>query len=153
MGSVKAALAGPGVLRDPNQGKVVCDARDFAVTFTRLPIPDVPKSQPYYHREQVEEMAHFGTLRVFRTVGIYAYRRDFLDIFAKLPPTPFERLERLEQLRALEHGVQVLVPTTRGTSIEVNTPDDLARAEAAFAGWLEARSRGGETCARPSSSS
>ncbi len=153
MGSVKAALAGPEVLQDPNQGKVVCDARDFAVTFTRLPIPEVSKNQPYYHREQIEEMAHFGTLRVFRTVGIYAYRRDFLDIFAKLPPTPFERLERLEQLRALEHGVQVQVPTTRGASIEVNTPDDLARAEAAFARWLEARGRGGETCARPSSSS
>jgi len=193
MGSVKAALAGPEVLRDPNQGKVVCDAQDFAVTFTRLPVPDVspevlrpevPSEGPsearadsrhdaradsleaqadaesarlegkaYFNQDKVEEMAHFGTLRVFRTVGIYAYRRDFLDVFAKLPPTPFERLERLEQLRALEHGVQVLVPTTRGTSIEVNTPDDLARAEAAFARWLEARGRGGETCARPSSSS
>ena len=110
MGSVKATLAGPEVLRDPNQGKVVCDAEDYAVTFTRLPIPDVPKDQPYYHREKIEEMVHFGTLRVFRTVGIYAYRRDFLDVFAKLPPTPFERLERLEQLRALEHGVAVKVP-------------------------------------------
>jgi len=163
MGSVKVALAGPAVLRDPNQGKVVCDAEDFAVTFTRLPIPlevsrpevpaggradsvdaradseNVPKNQPYFNRDRIEEMAHFGTLRVFRTVGIYAYRRDFLDVFAKLPPAPFERRERLEQLRALEHGVPVKVPTTRGASIEVNTPEDLASAEAAFAGWLAAR--------------
>ncbi len=169
MGSVKATLAGPEVLRDPNQGKVVCDAEDYAVTFTRLPIPDVPPEvlraaqadsenarlggKAYFNQDKVEEMAHFGTLRVFRTVGIYAYRRDFLDVFAKLPPTPFERLERLEQLRALEHGVPVRVPTTRGASIEVNTPEDLARAEAAFARRLEARNRGGDTCARPSSSS
>jgi len=153
MGSVKAALAGPAVLRDPNQGKVVCDAEDFAVTFTRLPIPDVSTDQLYFNRERIEEMAHFGTLRVFRTVGIYAYRRDFLDVFAKLPPAPFERRERLEQLRALEHGVPVKVPTTRGASIEVNTPEDLARAEAAFAGWVAARRTGGNTCARPNSSS
>jgi len=177
MGSVKTALTGPEVLHDPNQGKVVCDAEDFAVTFTRLPIPlevprpevptegradsiearadveNVPATQPYFNREKVEEMAHFGTLRVFRTVGIYAYRRDFLDVFAKLPPTPFERRERLEQLRALEHGVPVKVPTTRGASVEVNTPEDLARAEAAFARWIEARHSGGNTCARPNSSS
>jgi len=153
MGSVKTALAGPDVLRDPNQGKVVCDAEDFAVTFTRLPIPEVRKDQPYFNRAKVEEMAHFGTLGVFRTVGIYAYRRDFLDVFAKLPPTPFERRERLEQLRALEHGVPVKVPTTRGASLEVNTPEDLARAEAAFARWIEARHSGGNTCARPNSSS
>jgi 3-deoxy-manno-octulosonate cytidylyltransferase (CMP-KDO synthetase) len=133
MGSVKTALAGPDALADPNQGKVVCDAMDFAVTFTRLPIPGVPAGAAYFHREEVERMAAFGTLRVFRTVGIYAYRREFLDVFAKLPPSPFERRERLEQLRALEHGVPVKVPTTRAASIEVNTPEDLVRAEAMFA--------------------
>jgi 3-deoxy-manno-octulosonate cytidylyltransferase (CMP-KDO synthetase) len=133
MGSVKTELAGPGVLADPNQGKVVCDALDFALTFTRLPVPDVPAGTEYFNREKVEGLAASGALRVFRTVGIYAYRREFLDVFTKLPPSPFERRERLEQLRALEHDVPVKVPTTRGASIEVNTPADLVRAEAELA--------------------
>jgi CMP-2-keto-3-deoxyoctulosonic acid synthetase len=55
------------------------------------------------------------------------YRREFLLHFTKLPPTPLEQLEQLEQLRALEHGYRIKVGTTRYTSVEVNTPDDLAR--------------------------
>jgi 3-deoxy-manno-octulosonate cytidylyltransferase (CMP-KDO synthetase) len=123
-------MPGPAALRDPNLGKVVCDAEDFAITFSRFPLPEVPPGQACFNQKRVEEMAREGYLEVFRTVGVYAYRRDFLKEFARLKPTPFERRERLEQLRALEHGVAVKVPTTRFVSLEVNTPEDLARAEA-----------------------
>jgi 3-deoxy-manno-octulosonate cytidylyltransferase (CMP-KDO synthetase) len=132
MGSLKTKVPGPEALRDPNLGKVVCDRNDFAVTFSRLPLPDVPPSLTYFNQKRVEEMRREGYLEVFRTVGIYAYRRDFLKEFASLKPTPFEHEERLEQLRALEHGVAVKVPTTAFVSIEVNTPADLAKAEAAM---------------------
>jgi len=132
MGSLKTKLPGPEVLRDPNLGKVVCDRDDFAVTFSRHPLPEVPPGERCFNQKRVEEMARGGYLEVFRTVGLYAYRRDFLKEFAELSPTPFERQERLEQLRALEHGVAVKVPTTAYVSIEVNTPADLERAEAAL---------------------
>ncbi len=133
MGSLKTKLPGAEALRDPNLGKVVCDSNDFAVTFSRHPLPEVPGNARCFNQGRVEEMAREGYLEVFRTVGIYAYRRDFLKEFANLKPTPFERQERLEQLRPLEHGVAVKVPTTAYVSIEVNTPADLAKAEAAMA--------------------
>jgi 3-deoxy-manno-octulosonate cytidylyltransferase (CMP-KDO synthetase) len=139
MASLKGPVTGAEVLHDPNQGKVVCDAEEYAVTFTRLPIPEIVPGATYYNQAQVEEMAEFGTLRVWRTIGIYAYRREFLDVFTRLPPTPFEKRERLEQLRALEHAVAVKVPTTDYASIEVNVPEDLEKAEAAL---RRARHRG-----------
>ena len=133
MGSLKTPLPGPEVLADPNLGKVVCDKCDCAITFTRLPLPEAHAADSYFQQSRVEEMARQGYLEVFRTVGMYAYRRDFLKEFAKMSTTPFERKERLEQLRALEHGVVVKVPTTPFVSLEVNTPEDLERAEAAMA--------------------
>ncbi len=133
MGSLKSRLAGPEVLADPNQGKVVCDEADRAVTFSRLPIPAVAGDDAYFQQARVQEMARRGALEVFRTVGIYAYRRDFLKEFTQMPKGRFEQRERLEQLRALENGVAIQVPTTRGVSIEVNTPADLIKAEEALA--------------------
>ncbi|OGP82126.1 MAG: 3-deoxy-D-manno-octulosonate cytidylyltransferase [Deltaproteobacteria bacterium RBG_13_65_10] len=132
MASLKGPVTGPEVFHDRNQGKVVCDAEDYAVTFTRLPIPEIVPGAAYFNQVRVEEMAEFGILRVWRTIGIYAYRREFLDVFAKLPPTPFEKREHLEQLRALEHGVAMKVPTTHYTSIEVNVPEDIPKAEEAL---------------------
>ena len=58
------------------------------------------------------------------------YRRDFLLTLAALPPTPLERVELLEQLRALEHGYRVLAVETHFDSIGVDTPDDLERVRA-----------------------
>ena len=61
-------------------------------------------------------------------IGLYAYRRDTLLALAALPPTPLERSESLEQLRALEHGIPIRVLETAYVSIAVDTPDDLERA-------------------------
>ena len=71
-------------------------------------------------------------LRVWGHIGIYAYRRQFLLRFASLPQTPFERAERLEQLRALENGFEIAAPTVEHRPLAVDTPDDVERMEAAL---------------------
>jgi 3-deoxy-manno-octulosonate cytidylyltransferase (CMP-KDO synthetase) len=69
---------------------------------------------------------------VFHHIGIYAYRRDILERFAGLPPSPLELRERLEQLRALEAGMSIGVALVDTVPLGVDTPHDLARARAMF---------------------
>jgi 3-deoxy-manno-octulosonate cytidylyltransferase (CMP-KDO synthetase) len=69
---------------------------------------------------------------VFHHIGIYAYRRDILERFAALPPSPLEQRERLEQLRALEAGMSIGVALVDTVPLGVDTPQDLARARAMF---------------------
>ena len=68
--------------------------------------------------------------------GIYAYRKDILDRFVQLPPGKLENSEKLEQLRALENGIGIHVVTTHLTTIGVDTPEDLVKAEALLKGEL-----------------
>lgn len=134
MGTLKTEFERPQDRFDPNRGKVVVDERERALTFTRLPIiEDVPPDQRYFNRARVEaEHARRG-LHVYSDVGVYAYRREFLLRFASLAQTPFEKGERLEQLRALEHGYPISVPTVSHRALEVDTPEDLSRVEAVLA--------------------
>ncbi len=134
MGTLKTPLDRPEDRFDPNRGKVVVDERDRALTFTRLPIiDDVPRETAYWNRARVEaEHARRG-LVVWSDIGVYAYRREFLLRYARLPRTRFETSERLEQLRALEHGFEIAVPTVAHRALEVDTPEDLARVEAVLA--------------------
>ena len=67
-----------------------------------------------------------GAAAAFKHIGLYVYRRDFLLAFPQLPPTPLEALEKLEQLRALEHGYRIRVAATELASQGVDTPEDLA---------------------------
>jgi 3-deoxy-manno-octulosonate cytidylyltransferase (CMP-KDO synthetase) len=99
---------------DPNKVKVVCGADSNALYFSRSPIP--------YARD--------GGMpkEALRHIGVYAYRRDFLMKFAALPMGVLESIEKLEQLRALEHGYVIKVVRSVAPSIEVDTADDLARA-------------------------
>ncbi len=130
MGTLKTTLERPEDRFEPNRGKVVVDERDRALTFTRLPIvEDVPPGQEYFNRARVEaEHARRG-LVVYSDIGVYAYRRPFLLSYPKLSRTPFEQSERLEQLRALEHGYPIAVPTVSHRALEVDTPEDLERVE------------------------
>lgn len=138
MGTLKTALERPEDRFDPNRGKVVVDAQDRALTFTRLPIvDDVPAGQGYFNRERVEKEHARRPLVVWSDIGVYAYRRDFLLRYAALPQTPFELAERLEQLRALEHGYPIAVPTVEHRALEVDTPEDAARVEAVLRGEAE----------------
>ncbi len=134
MGTLKTALDRPEDRLDPNRGKVVVDERERALSFTRLPIiEDVRPEQAYFNRTLVEaEHARRG-LVVYSDIGVYAYRREFLLGYPKLARTPFEQSERLEQLRALEHGHEIAVPTVAHRALEVDTPEDLERVEAALA--------------------
>jgi 3-deoxy-manno-octulosonate cytidylyltransferase (CMP-KDO synthetase) len=103
--------------RNPSVVKVVCDAHDDALYFSRSPIP--------YWRDQAGVPA--GALR---HIGVYGYRRDFLLEFASWPPSRLEQVEKLEQLRAMERGYRLRVVRSVAPSPEVDTPDDLVRANA-----------------------
>ena len=97
----------------PNAVKVVFDSRLFALYFSRATVPfvrDRDKRADYYKHH-----------------GIYAYRRAFLRAFTALPEGILERLEALEQLRALEHGHRIRVVVTPHDSVEVDTPAELER--------------------------
>jgi 3-deoxy-manno-octulosonate cytidylyltransferase (CMP-KDO synthetase) len=135
MGTLKTALDRPEDLFDPNRGKVVVDAHDRALTFTRLPIVEhVPAGRDYFNRARVEALHAERALEVWSDIGVYAYRRAFLLRFARLERTRFEREERLEQLRALEHGYPISVPTVAHRGLEVDTLEDVARVEARLRG-------------------
>jgi 3-deoxy-manno-octulosonate cytidylyltransferase (CMP-KDO synthetase) len=108
---------------DPNVVKVVVDQLGFALYFSRAQIP--------YRRD-----AGGPRLSVYRHIGLYVYRRDFLLRLASLPPTPLERAESLEQLRALEHGYRIRVVDTAHSSVAVDTPEDLERVRRLAAGGL-----------------
>lgn len=122
MASLKTRIETPEDIFDPAITKVVTDLHDYALYFSKGPLP-------FCRNEWGEVLRHrtglptFVPPHVYCHVGLYAYRRPFLLHFAQLPPTPLEQLERLEQLRALEHGYRIKVATTSHTS----TPDDLAR--------------------------
>lgn len=101
---------------DPNRVKVVTDLRGRALYFSRSPIP-----WPGAEAEAPALLQH---------VGIYAYRRPFLLDYVALPPTPLERAEGLEQLRALEHGHAIAVAVVDWRGAPVDVPADVPRAEA-----------------------
>lgn len=116
MGSLKAEIRDEAELNNPNLVKVVVDRNDFALYFSRYPIP--------YFRDTAPLSLLTGH---FKHIGLYVYRRDFLLEYAGMPQTPLEEAEKLEQLRALENGYRIKVPTTRLQSLGVDTEDDLER--------------------------
>jgi 3-deoxy-manno-octulosonate cytidylyltransferase (CMP-KDO synthetase) len=115
MTTLACPLAEPGQRDDPNVVKVVCDRAGYALYFSRSPIPHMEEPDPAV---------------TLHHLGLYAFTRETVLRFPSLEPTPLEQLERLEQLRALEHGVRIRVCRTAVPAIEVNTPEDLERAEA-----------------------
>ncbi|MBT9146556.1 3-deoxy-manno-octulosonate cytidylyltransferase [candidate division NPL-UPA2 bacterium Unc8] len=90
--------------------KVVVDCNEFALFFSRLPIP--------YFRDQ-KRINHY------KHIGPYAYCKLFLHKLAKMPPTPLEKAEKLEQLRILENGYRIKMVKTRQGCPEVDTPEDI----------------------------
>lgn len=97
---------------DPNIVKVTVDRRSRALYFSRSLIP--------YHREIPGSRS--STRDYLKHVGLYAYRRDFLLKYVTLPPTPLEEAEKLEQLRALEHGHPIAVLEARVRHHGIDTP-------------------------------
>ena len=110
---------------NPNVVKVVTDAKGFALYFSRAPIPYIREHAGLRPTAHLQEGGIWG----YRHVGVYVYRRDFLLKFSRLRPTPLERTEGLEQLRALAHGCRIRVVEVEEPSVEVDTPEDLQKAE------------------------
>jgi len=120
MGTLKTPIASLEEFLNPNVVKVVTDREGFALYFSRAPIP--------HPRDFSADLAaHLVEVAPCKHVGLYVYRREFLLRYPHLPATPLENLEKLEQLRALEHGFRIRVVETALTSLGVDTPEDLER--------------------------
>ena len=103
---------------NPAAVKVVASLDGHALYFSRSLIPYPRNPDP--------------AVKYFKHIGVYAYRREFLLRFAELPPTPLEKAESLEQLRALEHGFRIRVVETPFQPVGVDTPEDLERVRLLF---------------------
>ncbi len=113
----------PEQLQDPNVVKVLVSADGIAMYFSRQPLATDLDGSFYKH------------------VGIYGFRRDALQSFCQLAPSPLEKLERLEQLRALERGFRIRVVLTVHDTIAVDTAADLVRVEQYMEALAAASSR------------
>jgi 3-deoxy-manno-octulosonate cytidylyltransferase (CMP-KDO synthetase) len=114
-----ATLAAPcktaADVANPNIVKVITDSSGKAIYFSRAPIP--------YDREKTG----IGDLKQYlRHLGIYAYRKEFLLKITSLPQTPLEKIEKLEQLRAIENGYGILVGKVEHTTDGIDTPEQYA---------------------------
>lgn len=120
-------------LLNPNVVKVVTDPAGFALYFSRSPIP-FPRAAVQAHGSLEAAVTAAPALldRYAKHTGMYIYRREFLLTYAKLPSTPLEQSELLEQLRALEHGYKIKVVKVAHRSIGVDTPEDLERVRKIF---------------------
>jgi 3-deoxy-manno-octulosonate cytidylyltransferase (CMP-KDO synthetase) len=111
---------------NPAVVKVVTDSRGFALYFSRSPIPHIRPSHALTLEESLR--ADERLLSNYRKhSGLYAYRSNFLQQFAKMEPSALERLESLEQLRALENGYAIRVVEVEHRSIGVDTRQDYER--------------------------
>lgn len=109
-------MSNPEEIKDENVVKVVLDKDDFALYFSRSPIPCFQEGQG----------------EVFRHLGFYAFRRDFLLEFSRWPETPLEKAEKLEQLRVLENGYRIKVVKSMGDSLGIDTTEDLEKAKSKY---------------------
>lgn len=135
IGTLAIRIKDRGEIFDPNVVKVVFNRNGFAFYFSRAPIP--------YHRDEWKDIERFRGLGLgiggnpqlptpnhcYKHIGIYSYRKDVLAELSKLPPSPLEVIEKLEQLRALEHGFVIKIKETSHDTLGVDTPEDLERIE------------------------
>ena len=111
--------ATPEEAMSPTVNKVVTNTHGDALYFSKHAIP--------FDRDRR------GDIRYWKHVGLYAFRRPVLDVFHRLPPSPLERAEGLEQLRLLEEGIPIRVLETVEPTIGVDTEEDLHAVEAVLA--------------------
>jgi len=100
----------------PNEVKVVCEINGDILYYSREPIPSLRK-------------AGSGDFIKLKQIGIIGFRKEFLNIFAKLSPTPLEAIESVDMLRALEHGYKVKMVNVAFNGIGVDVPEDIQLAE------------------------
>jgi 3-deoxy-manno-octulosonate cytidylyltransferase (CMP-KDO synthetase) len=109
------SIDGEADFRDPNQVKVVCNQRGEALYMSREPIPTT-----HYLGFEIPR---------WKQLGLIAFTKDFLLTFAQLAPTPLERAESVDMMRAIEHGYRVKMVVSPYVTYAVDTPEDLARVE------------------------
>ncbi len=107
-------------LNDPNVVKVIVDKDGYALYFSRSPIPFV--------RDRTPEKPLIETHTFYKHIGMYGYTKDFLFTFKNLPKSKLEDAEKLEQLRALEHGYRIKTIITKFNTIGIDTREDLEKA-------------------------
>lgn len=113
---------------DPNVVKVVFDENGFALYFSRAPIPW--DRDGWAGKASLMDLPLTG--EIYKHIGLYVYKRDFLLSYAGMPQTMLEAREKLEQLRALEKGYRIKVVPTEYESFGVDIPDDLSKIEKFF---------------------
>ncbi len=114
MATLAFELGFPDEYQNPNFVKVLLDQKGYAIYFSRAPIP-------FFRTEA-------SNAPVLHHMGLYAYDRDFLLRFTQMQQTPLEKIESLEQLRALENGYKIRVIKTEYRTLEVNNAEELALA-------------------------
>ena len=123
MSTAATRIKNPAELDNPNVVKVVVNAVSHALYFSRRTIPYLRDAAS---GSVIEQLAAFAFLK---HLGIYGYRRETLLRLVKFPASPLEKAEKLEQLRALENGVQIAVMKVDYDGVGVDTPEDVARVE------------------------
>ncbi|GFE59382.1 3-deoxy-manno-octulosonate cytidylyltransferase [Geobacter sp. AOG1] len=121
MGTLKSRIKYLHDFLSPNVVKVVTDWEDYALYFSRSPLPNFRDKW----NDLKDEAFASGKLLCYKHVGLYVYRREFLLQYAQMSPTYLELAEKLEQLRVLENGYRIKVISTEHESIGVDTPCDL----------------------------
>lgn len=117
IGTLIKRIEDPREITDPNVVKVVFDKKGFALYFSRSQIP--------FHASHSE----LRTPDYYKHIGVYSYRRDILLALAGMEQTGLERIEKLEQLRALENGMKIKIRETFFETYGVDTPEDIERVE------------------------
>lgn len=115
MSTLGFKIVDKGEITNPKDCKVTFDRDGFALYFSRSPIPCARDAETVFD--------------TYKHLGFYAYSRRFLETFRKLPEGELERIEKLEQLRALEHGYRIRVVITEYDSPEVDLPEDIVKIE------------------------
>jgi 3-deoxy-manno-octulosonate cytidylyltransferase (CMP-KDO synthetase) len=122
MGTLKRTLTSSKEVANPGIVKVVTNSSGEALYFSRAPIPCDRQNGP----------GNFVAGLHYVHLGIYIYTRETLLLMSTLPTGPLEEAEKLEQLRALEHGIRIRVWETGHQSLRIDTPKDLKEAESAL---------------------
>ncbi len=115
LASLMVEISGSAETSNPNTVKVIVDHQNFALYFSRHPIP--------FHRDQSVDV------RYFKHKGVYAFRKNALLEFSQLPMRPLEASEKIECLRYLEYGKRIKMVETTVEGVEIDTPEDLEKAK------------------------
>lgn len=118
LASLMVKISDKEEIENPNTVKVIVDTRNFALYFSRSPIP-------YPRSEEIDPV-------YFKHKGIYAFRKSALMDFYRLPMLPLEATEKIEAIRYLEYGKKIKMVETAVSGIEIDTPEDLIKAKKAW---------------------